>query len=290
MVQGLVNVPANTENYDVLVEGTKYDVVYTMVNPTEKTVTDVEFGYYINSLNDTFDVEVKDNVKNCATVQSLDAKQLGGTMDLWLDNELNVVAEVERVYPAFTSGQPQVIADNRLLVTIVYGEGSSVKKVVDGNGAVIAIVPNSAELKGGYFEIDNKYYNLDLALAFDPVAEEYTVVYEKAEYVILLKDGDYYFWNTSLTAPKLVVDALDDSVEGTVKIQTLGATVEENRFVVITTTTVEGEVTTTYTLYGANGAVILEAEAAIVEFASITDVEGVYRIVLADGTWYIARA
>ena len=68
LVQGLVSVPQATLNYDVLVSGVKYDVVYTVVNPTDKTVTDVEFGYYIEEINCEFDDGVKASVKNTASV------------------------------------------------------------------------------------------------------------------------------------------------------------------------------------------------------------------------------
>lgn len=291
LVQGLVTVPQASANYDVLVSGVKYDVVYTVVNPQDKTVNDVEFGYYIEELSCDFDENYKASAKNRVTVKAIEAKQLSNQLTLIVDNDLNVTASEEKLLPAFVKEMGEIVANNRMLAQVVYGEGSTVNKIIDGSGKVIATLPNSAVVKGGYIEIDGKYYDFDMQLKLDLEEDGYTLVNERNDYILVAKDGDIYYWAADAKAPQLVADVLDDSVEGTTKVQSIG-TVDELGFVVVTNTAVTGEEpsnTTTYTLYNTLGAKVVEVDKYITDFSEFYGAEGVYRITLTDGTWYFAR-
>ena len=287
LVQGLVATPNGSVNYDVLKSGVKYDIVYTMLKPAEKTATNVEFGYYIVDLTtESDDYQTAAAVKNIATVNVINSKQLDKEITLFIDNELNIIGEYQSMLLEFAT-KFEVIANNRALVTITYGEGSTVRKIIDGSGKIIATLPNSAVVYDGYIKVGNKLYGFGMDLLLDLEEEEYALNYARDKYVIISKDAKVYYWSAAMgSAPKLV--ATNVSEETYFMYQSISA-VKEDYFEIVTNEIVSGDnpsTTVTYTVYNVDGNVIFEADSKVGEFEEMGSVK---YFKLTNGNYYFAK-
>ena len=293
LVQGFKALPQATKNYDILESGMKYDIVYILVDvEADNKISEIEFGYLIEDIMVADDnAPVKDTVKYGIMAYPIVNREpnMDNGLLLYADASLNILAEESALLPDFVE-RWHLVADGILLGEVVYGEGSSVRKLYDATGKELLTLPNNAVVKDNWIKVDGKFYDFEMKLILDPADEEdtYTVYTEKDDYVLLTKDGDYYYWNASKEAPVLVAEA--ENEDGDTRKYLLSSF--SNYFVVRTDKTVESDTTTTYSLYNADGELVLgDSE---VNFSTVTlreNRDGAYYwwVALADGTVYIGK-
>lgn len=289
LMEGIEVLPANSVNYDLFMGAEKMDIEYTLIDLASETKEkEIEFGYLINNVQIVDDMA--DAVKYIFDVNAIENKQIAKALTLYLDASLNILAEDSAILPAFVNDL-ELVADGVFLGTVVYGEYSSVRKLYDATGKEIVTLPNSAVIKENWIEFDGKYYDFTMKLIFDPKADEenvFTVFNATANYIFFRCDDDTYYWNATMTAPKLVADNLSEDETTVQSIAIYGAS---NYFVVRTTKTVEEETENTFALYNANGEFVFESDVMIKEVTFAENADGAYfwGITLYDDTVYIGR-
>ena len=306
LIQKDVILPESAKNYDYTDGVRKYDITYTMVDVAAKTETAIEFGYYILDVDLAEDGEgYAASVKNLLTVYEIENKNLGDIIYLACDDSLGIIADKEAALPEFVN-YVTAIADGVFLGTVQYGEGSSVSKLFDANGNVLATLPSGVDVYPGAkcIELNGKYYDFTMNLIFDPLADEeapFSFIAIWNEFSILSKGDDYYYWNASLEAPVMIAKATNVVVAGPdedpipapnpIIEQELVDWYEPSYFVIKTTTTtaaeVEGdpdEITYKYEVFNSANQLILESETAV-----DVNADGDYAVALdQDGHYYIA--
>ena len=295
LIQSFIRLPNSSVNYDVTVGGEKYDVCYTLINVTEKTATDVELGYYIDDIeivaNDD-DNAFSSAVKNVISVTTIENKMLGHDLILFADDDLKILGENGAIMPDAKIESFELIATNRFVGTVVYGEGSSVRILYNESGAPIATLPNAAIIKTDFIYENGRFYDFDMKLLLDASERNMNVVTVYPTYA-LLQDENYvtYYYSTSTREPVQVAAAADFSVEEltypVVGTSLIDATADY--FVVKTTTyPAPGEITQyTYKIYNSKNNLILNCESI-----GVSDIEvlgDIAVIVLNDGNVYIAK-
>jgi len=252
-VQEETTLPSSAVNYDYVNAGSKFDIKYFVVDIAAKTETEVEFGYYVDMIAPAMDGEnYAATVKNLAHVREIKNKNLGKQMTLACDDAMAILADFGRALPEFVN-DVTVIAKDVYLGEVVYGEGSSIRKIFNAKGEELATVPNNATVRENYIECNGKYYDLTMKLLLDPVADAdnpFILLAEYNEYLLFRQGNDEYYWNVKLPAPVMIAQHTnvpvvlpgEDPVElpNPVKEQEL-INMEDNYFVVRTTitTTVE---------------------------------------------------
>lgn len=329
LVQQSVILPDSAVNYDYVKTETDYgtgitysykcDLVHTVVDVAAKTAANLELGYYVNEVIkiDEGDAdEIAAGVKNALIVNTILHKNLDKQLTLACDDALGIIADVEAVNPKFVS-DIELVANNVFLGTVVYGEGSYVRKLYNEKGEEIATLPHGAELLDNCILNDGKFYDFTMKLIFDPEAAEkdeddYSVLRMFDSYLLLMKGADTYYWNATLAAPVMIVDATNvemvpseedpDTLVATtpdpLKVQTLVEfNYTEDYYVVKTTTTtvtkVEGqddkiEIVDEYVLYNAAGTAILTSDANIFVDTMYVEGELVWSIT-TDNVIYLAK-
>lgn len=316
LVQESVALPDSDINYDYAA-GTKYDIVYTIVDVAAKTATEVEFGYYIEDVEIVAeDEEVKDGVKLCVEAYVIENKVITDKyVELYTDDSLKILGEFYSMLPDFVE-DIEPLADGVLLGTVVYGEGSSVRKLFDATGKEIATLPNNAIVRDGYIEISGKFYNAKMQLIFDPNADAenpFEAYFHGDGYKIFKQGVDFFYWNPTLTAPVCIIDNPEPVVDPEGELVPVSeASVEKSillygaeHFVIKIETTTEvpaevegGEptevVVTTYKVYNANNVEILSTESEFdFQFRDMLEIEfngeTRYIITTEDNSVYIAK-
>ncbi len=296
LVQESVLLPNAAVNYDYTDGTYKYDLVYTLVDVAAKTETEIEFGYYITSVDAPIEIDA-DAVKNVVYANLIKDKNLGKELVLLCDDDLKILAEENSLLPTFVSDLT-LVADGVFLGEVVYGEGSSVYKLFNAEGAELATLPSSAEVYETYVYCAGKFYDFTMKLLLDLEAFEGTVAGYYEDYVLLNKDGDTYYWNSKLTAPVLVADAtnLVDGEDAPNPVITQSVSRPTENYFIVTTTTVtsaEGEpdeTTVVHNLYNAANVKILTSEFAITSIAPMECEDGSYWILMtADGSIYFSK-
>lgn len=314
LVQQSVILPNSAVNYDYTDGAYKYDLVHTIVDISAKTETNLEFGYYVTGVTtiDEDDTVYSDGYKNTVNVQTIVNKNLSSALTLACNDAFSIIADVNDVLPSFVSNVT-LVADGVFLGTVVYGEGSSVRKLYNAKGEELSTLPNGATLYGTYIVNDGKFYDFTMKLILDPKADEenpFVVSRMFGDYVILTQNNDYYYWNAASTAPVKIVDTtnvekvpstdnpevLVDTTPNPLKEQTL-VTANKDYYVVKTTTTttteVEGstpevETTTEYVVYNAAGTEVFKSEKAVNVVSQEIDDNKIW-IITSDDVIYLAK-
>ncbi len=286
LVQESVMLPDSAVNYDY-VNGSKYDLVYTVIDVAAKTENQVEFGYYIQSSRVAEEEDgYADAIKNVIYVNVIKNKNLNKALTLLCDDALNILAEEGAALPEFVS-DVYAVADGVFLGTVVYGEGSTVRKLFDANGAVLATLPTGADVRNNFVEHNGNYYDFTMKLLLDLDADEdapYVAVTDGNDFRLLRKGEDYYYWNGTLAAPVMIAKATnvpeasdDPDAE---PVETPNPVIEqdlvdywynEDYFIVKTTTTTASEVAgedptveVEYKVYNADNKCILTSETEVI--------------------------
>lgn len=211
LVQQSVLLHKDAVNYDYTDGISKYDLVHTVVDIAAKTTANLEFGYYVNgvvTVDDTVS-NFAEAVKNRLTVRTIENKNFAKILVLDCDDTLAIIAEESAVLPEFVS-YVTLIADDVFIGTVVYGEGSSIRKLYNAKGEELATLPNGAINYDTYIYNDGKFYDFTMKLILDPLADEenpYFIYGMYGEYVLLSDGADLYYWNAAAKAPVKIVDS-----------------------------------------------------------------------------------
>ena len=209
LVQQNVLLHNDAVNYDYTDGTNKYDLVHTVVDLAAKTATNIELGYYVQSVAAVSDAMYAEGIKNTVVVNTIANKNLAKTITLLCDDALAIIADESAVLPEFVYNVT-LINDNVFLGTVVYGEGSSIRKLYNEKGEEIATLPNGAVIYDTYIFNDGKFYDFTMKLILDPLADEENalqIIVMNGNYVLLASDADIYYWNAAAKAPVMIVDA-----------------------------------------------------------------------------------
>ncbi len=271
-------------SYDYIVNGEKYDLVYTIIDVESKTAKDIEFGYVIEyawSLSDSegfvTDAAAQHNIVVAYPVEGGYVNS-NETLYFIVDNDLNLVCKVD-VADAY------LVDDNMFIKEIVYNDGRYVYELVDVNGKHIDYLPADANLGYGYKIVGNALwsYSNEVLIDFDDYDDfEWNEFGNYALVVKIVEDEEgnqrevYYTYIPGLE--KKEIDSSKDnwSIVG----------VYDFGYVVTYTVTNEadGTVNSVYELYNAKNELLIESDSWIVDYQSYEDY---YIIWTADGTYII---
>lgn len=179
LMTAYVRLPDGSVSYDYVNDGKKYDLVYIMINPAEKTATPVEFGYKIVSL-----VPVGEGYKdaaanyNVAIVSPVVDGYINTNIEyrLLVDNDLKVVCELKN--------DGRLVADGLYVKRTGFHNGESANELIDVNGNHIRYIGDS--YGAGYIQVGNKFYNYNNELVVD--LDEYDRYERNYGYYILTKN------------------------------------------------------------------------------------------------------
>ena len=202
MVQARVELNDDAASYDFFENGNKYDIVYDMIDPAAKTVKSVEFGYYINALyqpdENSFYTDKALNVAEVYCVTN-DRVDMNNVKTMVIDNELKVLFDVTSVFGDNMRNVVAVAKDRYLVERFMgyddYYNQIIVNEVVDGKGAHIAYLSESAGTAVGAVSYNGKLYGFDMQ-PIEAVAG-YNIWDAYSSYAILEKDGEYFLYNGS---------------------------------------------------------------------------------------------
>lgn len=187
LVWATVELPINAVSYDIVSGGTKYDMVYTILDPIKGTETAVEFGYRIASVTPIsaegfYTAAAADY--NTALVYPVENGYVNtnAPMTLIVDNELNIICELNLDTAA------TLVSKNVFLQRISFNDGKSAYELVDVNGNHVGYVSINTDAEVGYTHMNGVFMDYSGVETFD--ANEYTVYADMREYgyLILYKD------------------------------------------------------------------------------------------------------
>ena len=183
LVFSCIELEDNAVSYDFYTDGNKYDMIYEIVDPSAKTVTKVEFGYFIGNMNNgggyftekALNVAMVYPIEN-GRVNQYDAKTLV------VDNELKVLFDATKYFNEnIVSLEP--VADNVYLARIAIGGSDYVKALVNCNGEVITYLADSAEIYLGHVYYNNNFYDFQM----NEVLADYEIWEYHGNYAVLYK-------------------------------------------------------------------------------------------------------
>lgn len=303
LIEGSIELPYNAVSYDVYQNGEKYDIVYKILNPAKKTVTDADFGYVI--FYDATDVyELTDKVSNVFYVAPIENQMSDyySYKTLAVDAELNILCELEPLVKG-AYGWYNVVADDRMLVGVDVGNNNTVRYIVNSKGEIINTLPIGASISYGAIWVGNKAYAIDDKTYETPLVDldEYdssntysnsfiwmtkTVTTEPDPDVagsVSVTTKYIYVWNSSLSAPKLVDSQVIDYNGSSIRVYDSF----ENLFVVKKDVASYNEsessydVDSTYIVYNVNGEEVAKYEnvsSLSIEYRSLDDDDGFYLV------------
>ena len=210
LLQASVQLADSAVSYDYLKEGSKYDLVYMILDPAAKTATKTEFGYYIF-------MATAQNVGGVLTAEALNLVVAYPIVDdridshtaktLITDNGLKILADLELLLRGAAKGEEVLfLPGDLILAALEVAEGSYVHAMFTMEGEFICYLPDSADLScQNYVKYNGKRYSYRMEELPDIEAAGYTVVGEYAGYGILSKvngEGvtEYFYYNGSNAA------------------------------------------------------------------------------------------
>lgn len=279
LIQTKTMVPAGSVNYDYTNGNTNYDLDYFVVDVNTRATTEIEFGYYIRSV----DVANKDTdgsaVKNWLTVNNIVNKNVASdSMVLAAGDDLTVIGEKSATLPSVLVQDFELVANNTFLATIYYGEGTTVRKLYDANGAEIAILPNNAVIKGNYILLNKTMYDFQMNPVYT-LTEKQSIYAAFDTYMIVYDQGDS---EAEIPAGYFYVSASNGNP---VQITSENSVIVEfsSDYFVIKTMEDEAQL---YKIYNENGQLVYTSSNSIY---NIFNGEGVFTIVFDNGQVVIAQ-
>lgn len=168
LVQAAVRLLDSAVSYDVIENGGKYDIVYIIIDPTAKTETAVEFGYYITNACDWSNEDKALNYVEAYPIVN-DRIDYNNELTLVTDKDLNITLSVENDNFRF-------VTENIMLVTEEISEGLFVRKLVNATtGKLIAYVPENAMICNDYIYYDGIFYNFSMQEVLDLAADGFII-------------------------------------------------------------------------------------------------------------------
>lgn len=153
---------AKAVNYDYILGGKKYDVVYTLINTESFEEKTVEFGYVIVDVMDTdmLSVEAKEYNLVCA-YEIAEGRRADAASIYLVDNDLNVVCDMTSVLDI------NYATNGVFYRNVRFNDGSSAKELIDASGKHIDYVPYESEFAYGYRLFRNRVYDLSNNIVVD---------------------------------------------------------------------------------------------------------------------------
>ncbi len=305
VMQSVKQLSDSAVNYDYLEYGSKYDLVYTVVDPVAGTKTEVEFGYYIEEYYNTADNESFVGEFNALIVYPIVHKEISDeAMYVLVDSSLNILYAYETWLPG--QGEPlgELVADGVYLVEITYQGGTTLYATVKADGSFLAYIPDrlTDSFVCGFIQDGNKLYNTKLELVFDLEAVDaedariYSSWRELTDNGIYINgaDGETYLLKKGATAPVKLTNAADAD-ENALNDVTFGGTYMSGAaYVLNSKVEVAGEnagdpavVKTVQTVYNAAGTKLfaLKAGETLTYFEEVED--GVYSVETSEGEYFL---
>ncbi len=281
LVQAFEPLMASSINFDVEVDGAKYDIRYTVIDLATKTAAEKEFGYVIGDVSLDFS-GMTENVKTLVLVNEIADKKVDENKEhvFAIDANLDIVFAYEPMHLAQDGYALIPVGNGLFLATLKFADNTEVEVIMDKDGFK-NYLPRDYEVTLGMLEIDGVFYDFTLQEVYD-YAENGFVIYKKTEdFIIFAKEEmveenietRYYFYN-GVEAPALIE-------ENYYEINTYG-------YVTTKTVTVDEVDTTVYTLYNANNEVVGEFEAEPNVFC-LDGEEGLFAVSTSDGKAYLVK-
>ena len=226
IMQTLVPLHSGAKSYDVMVSGGKYDIVYTVINPFEESIREIEFGYFIANIIEGAECDiVADAVitPNVAYVYPIVDDQIDQSipMTVAVDNELNILAQLKEILPGQYGAEMEAVGNGLYIVDLYVGDGI-VEAVVDKDGKFITYLPETYYAGDGFIIAGKRVYGYDMKEKFNlaSLEGEYTIEHKTRGFLILsrrnLSDNekrDFFFYDPS-TASSPVEIASERSGSG----------------------------------------------------------------------------
>ena len=294
LVQAYKNLADNAVNYDVLMSGDKYDVVQYVVNAATGEEKALEFGYIINDFASNLEMPLIKEDTNWLSISPIVNKAVDTTKELIVitDCELNILY----CYQPTILGQTEMLqplSSTRFLSKIVYGDGTSVKIIVDENGKLVKYLPNNAEVKTGYIKMGTEIYDFDLNLELN--LSMYTLVREFENGAMLLSYQEevesgvfetvYYYFDIT-NGLKVLLDENEVMYSTYFNYYVVEKTTIEINEEAPTEEEREVEVKS-YLVYNINNELVATFDAPISNIETLA--EGVYKVTLNDSTTYLLK-
>ncbi len=270
LVQTVDALDANAKKYDYKENGYKFDINYILVDVTAKTAAAADFGYYIEDVTLTEEMEdmLKPDVPNAVTAYAIkDGKLLDSAeLRMLVDNDLTIKAVMKGTLTGQNDNKYTLVADNRFLTSFGYGAGTYYG-IVNEKGELVTYVIQDVAMQlaqYGYYQSGSKYYNADMTLIvdLDKEGEEYNTYAICDDYTILSRtvtpEGGtatttYYFFDAKQGEPVAITGTVVDY--------------NDDYFIVKS----QANNADTYTVYNANNEVIASN---LAEVPNITDYYG----------------
>ena len=207
LVQAVVELKDDAISYDFFEDGEKYDIVYDMIDPAAKAVNSVEFGYYIENLEQPAeDSAYSEKALNIANVYCITNDRVDrNAKTMVIDNELKVLFDVTSVFGSNIQNITAVAKDRylveRVMGTDEYGWPAVVKEVLNGKGEHITYLSENVELTAGAVVYNGKLFDLNMKLV--EAVKEFDFIDAGSGYAIFHKDGEYFIYNGG-KEPKLI--------------------------------------------------------------------------------------
>ena len=271
-------------SYDYIVDGEKYDLVYTIIDVASKTVKDVEFGYAIEGIWSLADGEgfVTETATkyNAVVAYPVADGYVNSNEELYflVDNDFNIVCKLD-VADAI------LVDDNTFIKEIVYNDGKFVYELVNVNGEHIDYLAANTEWNYGYKTIGNALwsYSNKILIDFDEYDDWQWV--SGGNYALMVMSVEDEEGNDTQVYYSYILGQekkeLDSSKDGwiIVGIYDFGYVVEYTE-----TNEEDGSITYAYQLYNAKNELLLDLDSVII---NTTSIEEGYIIWTADGTYIL---
>lgn len=193
LIYAAVILPDDAISYDFIQEGNKYDLVYTILNVAEKSVTNVEFGYSIDS---------KVDAENGYTAQALNVFKVYPIVNDKIDTTAPKTLVVDNVLQVLydstattVDADYYLVADGLFLKTTNLDDETFIREIVNEKGERVAYVPINADVRENYIVYNSAIYNFKMEKILDLVdANDYAL---EDEFIIVEKytdDGYFYYY------------------------------------------------------------------------------------------------
>ena len=204
LVQGIEAVSAKNVNYDYMENDAKFDMVYTVIDPSAKNEKNVEFGYKIMAVQAAANESFTDKAQNLAAIMPIVGDSVSADYKIViLNNDLTIAADITEAI------RLQLVADELFAKTENVG-GVEKTTIVDINGNEVVYVPYTAIINDKFISYDGKIYSFKMKELMDLADEGFQIYFDCDSYMILTKyDTEnyryvYYYYDMQSESAKKI--------------------------------------------------------------------------------------